>query len=102
MVGLCIYKLRSRLEGHSSSVTAAYPGCQVHLVIKENNEELALILRHGKPVCQLLHGSQQGALLCSWNAAQARLAPDCLAVPLDGMVQQLGKDIERRDQAIKR
>ena len=61
-----------------------------------------LILWHGEPVCQLLHGGQQRALLCSWDAAQAGLAPDGLAVPLDGVVQQLGKHVERCHQAIKR
>lgn len=65
---------------------SAYPRCQVHLVIKEDDQELLLVLWHGQPVSQLLHGSQQRPLFCSWNAAQAWLAPDRLAVPPDVVV----------------
>lgn len=84
-----------------AAVLTAYPGLQIHLIIKEDNQELIHILGFSQPVCDLLHGCKQRSLFSCGYAAQAGLTANCLTVPPDVMVKQLGQDIKCGDEAIQ-
>ena len=78
-----------------------HPERQVRLVVEVQEEELALVAGRVHPGLHLRERVHEGALLEDGDGGEGGVAAHSLGVPVDGVPQQLGHDVQRAHQRVE-